>query len=469
MQKKQKITFNLIFIFLSLVGTLFLTPYKFEYFKEDTNFQLSLLALINVIVFLGTTKRFFSSWIRYDTLFLLGFLIVHFQIPFLASIGIEPEDPSYTWINKMVVNYATWLSTLVLLLWILGFLIYLNKKKKIKRSISYTIDTKKIDSLLVLLFFLFIGLVGNEFLGGSYDGGDNWGTGANYAYLLLSVTLYLKIIYFFINYQDIKITKNNFLSVMMKNKAFIFILFFYVLIFLAAGDRGPVMEVALLTIGAYSIYQKKIPLSVFFIMVFFGASIFTIISYGRSEDASSRDKNILEQGYTNLQKSDNSFNPTNELALSGRILYKALDAVPVNHPYLYGATMFSDIVGVIPFGGSVYMEMTNLPDMYKSSSYFFTVLGQGSFFTYGEGSEIIADIYINLGIYGVLIIMLCFGYFISYLTFNAHSSRSHNIMIIYLLLIIGAIYINRSNFLDPLKIIFYGLIIDKFLTKRFVK
>ena len=469
MQKRQKITFNIIFILLSLVGTLFLTPYKFEYFKEDSNFVLSILALVNVVVFLTTTRKFFSSWIRYDTLFLLGFLIVHFQIPFLASIGVEPEDPSYTWINKMVVNYATWLSALVLLLWLLGFLIYLNKKKKIKSSISYKIDTKKIDNLLIILFFLFVGLVGKEFLSGSYDGGDNWGTGANYAFLLLSVTLYLKIIYFFINHQDLKITKNNFMFVMMKNKVFIFILVFYVFIFLAAGDRGPVMEVALLTMGAYSIYQRKIPLSVFFIMVFLGASIFTVISYGRSDDASSRDKNILEQGYTNLQKSDTGFNPTNELASSGRILYRALDAVPDSHPYLYGATMFSDIIGVIPFGGSVYMEMTNLPDMYKSSSYFFTVLGQGNFFTYGEGSEIIADIYINLGIYGVLIIMSCFGYFIAYLTFNAHNSKSHRIMIVYLLLIIGAIYINRSNFLDPLKIIFYGLIIDKFLTKRLIK
>ena len=104
MQKRQKITFNIIFILLSLVGTLFLTPYKFEYFKEDSNFVLSILALVNVVVFLTTTRKFFSSWIRYDTLFLLGFLIVHFQIPFLASIGVEPEVPSYTWINKIVVN-----------------------------------------------------------------------------------------------------------------------------------------------------------------------------------------------------------------------------------------------------------------------------------------------------------------------------------------------------------------------------
>lgn len=466
MQKKQKVTFNILFVIISLIVSLFMMPERREYFDTNSNFILSLLCLVNIIVFWRTTTKDYSSWIRYDTLFLLGFVIVHFQIPFLASIGVEPTDPSFVWINKKVVNYATWLSTVVLLLWILGFLFYMNRKKIIKKAIDYKVNTQKIDYLLIIIFVLFIGLVGSEFLAGSYDGGDNWGVGATYAYLLLSVTLYLKIIYFFINHQDIKITKSNFMSIVMKNKAFVFILCFYVLIFLAAGDRGPVMEVGLLTIGAYSIYQRKIPLGAFVLMIFLGATLFTVISYGRSSDVTYRSGNILEQGYTNLQKSNSDFNPTDELATSTRILYRAIDVVPDSHPYLYGLTMFSDIVGVIPFGGSTYLQLTQLPDMYKSSSYFFTILGQGSFFEYGEGSEIIADIYINLGIYGVLILMFFFGYFISYLTFNAYSLKSHRLMLVYLLLIIGAIYINRSNFLDPLKIIFYGLLIDKFLVKK---
>lgn len=454
---------------MSLLVSLFMMPERFEYFNTNFNFLLSLLCLLNIIVFWRTTKKDYSSWIRYDTLFLLGFVIVHFQIPFLASIGVEPTEPSFVWINKKVVNYATWLSSIVVLLWILGFLVYMNRKKIIKKATSYKVNTQKIDYLLVIIFMLFLGLVGSEFLSGNYDGGDNWGAGANYAYLLLSVTLYLKIIYFFINNQDVKITKSNIMTIVMNNKLFVFILGFYVLLFLAAGDRGPVMEVGLLTIGAYSIYQRKIPLGAFILMVFLGATLFTIISYGRSSDAAYRNGNILEQGYTNLQKSNSDFNPTDELATSTRILYRAIDVVPDSHPYLYGLTMMSDIAGVIPFGGSIYLEATQLPDMYKSSSYFFTILGQGSFFEFGEGSEIIADVYINLGIYGVVILMFFFGYFISFLTFNAYNTRTHRLTLVYLLLIVGAIYINRSNFFDPLRMIFYGLLIDKFLVKRIIR
>lgn len=469
MQKKQKITFNILFVIMSLIVSLFMMPERFEYFNTSFNFLLSLMCLLNIIVFWRTTRKYYSSWIRYDTLFLLGFVIVHFQIPFLASIGIEPTEPSFVWINKKVVNYATWLSGIVVLLWILGFLVYMNRKKIVKKTASYKIDAQKIDYLLAIIFVLFLGLVGSEFLAGNYDGGDNWGAGANYAYLLLSVTLYLKIIYFFINHQDIKITKSNFMAIVMKNKLFVSILSLYLLIFLAAGDRGPVMEVGLISIGAYSIYQRKIPLSAFILMVFLGATLFTIISYGRSSDTAYRSGNILEQGYTNFQKSSGDFNPTDELATSTRILYRAIDVVPDSHPYLYGLTMMSDIAGVIPFGGSIYLEVTQLPDMYKSSSYFFTILGQGSFFEFGEGSEIIADLYINLGVYGVVILMFFFGYFISYLTFNAYNTRNHRLMLVYLLLIVGAIYINRSNFFDPLRMIFYGLLIDRFLVKKIIK
>lgn len=84
--------------------------------------------------FLISNLKIFKSWVRYDLFFLLGFLILHFQIPFLAAIGIEPQRPNFIWINKMVVNYATWLSAISMLMWQLGFLIYLRGKKHLTLS-----------------------------------------------------------------------------------------------------------------------------------------------------------------------------------------------------------------------------------------------------------------------------------------------------------------------------------------------
>lgn len=200
---------NIIFVIISLIMAILLTPNINEEFNSSKVFILSLLAFVNVVYFWITTTRYTKSWVNYNTLFLLGFLIVHFQIPFLASLGVEPDRPSFIWINKNVVNFAVWMSLMALFFWELGYFLYrkLGKKRTLKKIESYNVNTNKIDFFLQSFFVLFVALVGKEFLSGSYDGGDNWGSGANYAFMLLRILIYLRIIYFFINTKNFKITK----------------------------------------------------------------------------------------------------------------------------------------------------------------------------------------------------------------------------------------------------------------------
>ena len=175
---------------------------------------------------------------------------------------------------------------------------------------------------------------------------------------------------------------------------------------------------------------------------------------------------MFTQGYEKLINSDKAFNPTNELASSNRILFRAIDVVPDKHPYLYGTTFVTEIIGVFPFGANAFLTITQLPDMYISSSYFFTILGQGQFYTYGEGSEILGDIYINFGFYGVLILMFGLGYFIAFITTNALYTYNHRYILIYVILTIGALYLNRSNYLEPFKLIVYAIALDRLLTRK---
>lgn len=463
---RNRIVFNISFVIVSLVVCLFFMPARFAAFDNYLNFILPIIGLINVIVFWSTSTKIMNSWIGYDTLFLLGFVIVHFQIPFLASIGVEPSKSDFVWINKQVVNYATWMSLMAMLVWMLGF--WLSALKRIKEKPKtapklYKVDTKKIDIFLLILFVAFIGLVGSDFLSGKYDGGDNWGVGANYAFMLLRIVIVLKLIYFFINSKYSN--KSNLINTILQEKMFILILVSFVFIFFAAGDRGPVLDVLITTGLLYSIFHKKISLGKFISFVVIGSFLMSVLSLGRSRDTVS-DKGIFSQGYENFTQKDDTPIFTEELAMSNRILYRAIDVVPDTHPYLSGATFASEIAGVIPFGGSTFMELTGTPDLYRSSSYFFTILGQGQHFTFGEGSEILGDIYINFGFYGVLILMLALGYFISYIMFKYTFTRKHIFLICYVILVMGALYINRSHFLDPLKPLIYAIVIDRLFAKK---
>ena len=114
----------------------------------------------------------------------------------------------------------------------------------------------------------------------------------------------------------------------------------------------------------------------------------------------------------------------------------------------------------------LYVKFTQMPEFYFSTSRFFTVIRQGKYYESGDGSEIIADIYVNFGVYGVFILMMFFGYFISFVQFNALTLFNHKYLIIYVFLLISALYINRSSFLDPLKTVIYALLIDYLFIKK---
>jgi len=457
---------NVFFLIIILVITLLLYPEKKGSFNDYRILAYSFLSFFSVVIFFFNTNRVYKSWLRFDTLFLLGYLIVHFQIPFLAALGVEPERANWVWVNISVVNYVVWLSTMILLVWLIGFSLYLTKNKVEKIASPYFIDLKSLDFILFTIFSFFLVLVGKDFLGGSYSGVDNWGPGSTYAYLIFRIILFLRIIYFFINYRDYKITKTNILIIALKNKVLFTVATLSILIFLAAGDRGFVMQIGLIILGGYTLYQKKISFQKFLFITMIGAIVFSVVKSGRTRDASNRNSNILVEGYQNLKDNDDETNPTNELANSIRILNRAVDVVPNEQPYLYGSTLFFNIISVIPLAGSTYMDVTGIPLMYTSSTYFFTILAKGQFFDSGEGSEIIADLYINIGATGAIIVMFFFGYFVSFITYNSFFTMKHETVIIFLVMITVAVYLNRAPFFTPLKDIVWALVFDRLLVKK---
>lgn len=405
---------------------------------------------------------------RFEIIFLIGYSIVHYQIPLLTSIGIEPRNPEFIWINKEVVNYAIWMSTVAIVLWMLGSMIKLKKNTNQNQSINYSqiqkVNLHLYDFILAVVFVIFLILVGRSFFAGIYDGGNSWGDGANYAYLILKILLYLRIIYFF-NRLPRNISLKSIFFKFIRNYLFASIATIYLVLFLISGDRGPIMQVALIALGAYSLYIKPIKLRTLLIITLIGAFIFTIIGYGRGSEINKIEEgNIFQRGYASFAESQQGINVTNELASSIRIQYRALDVIPEKHPYLNGITFLTVGAGVIPFFSSFIIDLFEIPPQYISSSTFFTILGQGNNPKYGEGSEILSDIYINFGTIGVFVIMFLFGNISSYLFYHANMLKINYVLILLILIIYG-ISINRGMLFTPLKDTIYILFFNFLFTK----
>ena len=450
------------FMFLIL---LILKPGKFEYFSSFYNFSVSLILFLLVVFFLLWHRRFDKNWLRFDVLFLIGYTIVHIQIPFLASVGIEPIRPYFVWINKDVVNYATWMSVVAINLWMLGYSVYLKKPKAVT-SKEYKIVSKSysiIDTIILISFIGFLSTAGSVLLSGVYDL-DSWGAQAVYFLLVLSTLIYLRIVYFFSELKP-DTSYRQIIKKAFNNKIFIFVLFVYLGMFFLVGDRGEVLKIVLMIAFSYSAFVKSISFKSILLSVVIGSFLFTIIGLGRINDLSENDnRNILERGYSALNDREDKPNFTNELASSVRIQYRALDTVPLREPYLDGRTYLVGLFSVIPFASGFIVDTFEIDRQYLSSSNYFTYLGQGLNPTYGEGSEILGDIYINFGIYGVFIIMFLFGLMSGKFY---HESKQFKMIyiLLYSILLIAAIRLNRASLFELYKIFFY-IIIFHFIFKK---
>src|SRR5690606_5031836 len=230
---------SILVYILTLIGLLFIIPNSREAFSPSYVFFVSIIYFLLLIYFFITQKDKRNNWMRFDVIFLIGYTIVHFQIPFLASIGIEPADPYFIWINKNVVNYATWMSVVAINLWMLGYTLARNKSNKQlihTPSKSIKVNFVKYDMLLGISFISFLVFVGRTFFTGEAQGVGTWGAGAVYIYLIFSKLLFLRIIYFIINLPKraslLDITKSLF-----SNKVFALILLTNSILFLLSGDR----------------------------------------------------------------------------------------------------------------------------------------------------------------------------------------------------------------------------------------
>lgn len=432
-----------------------LKPAKFSPFSEEYNFLLGIIYILILAVFLFQQRYKDKNWLRFDILFLLGYTIVHFQIPFLASIGIEPSRPWHIWLNKEVVNYATWMSLVSITIWFFGYSLVIQTKRKNPPVMSKKINTGVIDKLLLLVFSGFLFSAGKNFLGGAYDT-NNWGGAATYFLMILDIIIYLRIIYFFVLLDGKKsifeITKS-----FLANKLFILIVVLYFTLFFITGSRGEILRVILVTVFAYSIFVKPLSFKFIIVSVLIGSFVFTIMGMGRGRVATELgDQTLLQRGYASYIENSEKKLPTEELASSVRIQYRAIDAIPNTHPYLYGVPYFITLISPIPFSSKLVIEIFDIPYQYQVTSRLFTYLGQGNNITYGEGSEILADIYANFDLAGVFIIMLFFGAFAGIVT-KKTKQGSFNYMLVYVVLLITALSMNRGTIFYAYKEIFYIL------------
>jgi oligosaccharide repeat unit polymerase len=446
------------FIYISMLVILFIfmPDFKSEISTENLSLSLSFFFTTAFIHFLTQKDK---NWFRMDVLFLLGFVIVHFQWAImLAFSNIDLgylNFIKYGSVDLKYINYGTWLSTVGIIAWFLGHAWIPIKKKN---NVLYKIKYKKLLWVSVVLFVLFLMLAGSSFLsGGIYKGhgGSSAGAGISvYFQLLFGISILVLTTVVILNSKDKPNTKliTWFLKL---DKKYLLLSGIYVLLFLSIGDRGAGMQVAFTFLVTFGAIVRPISFKQFSAIIIVGAIILTLIGLGRSVDSG---ENILVAGANKVEFTSN-YDVTMELANSARTLYSALENVPNHHDYFFGKLWLGKFLAVIPMSQNIYLQLSNDKSYELGSAGYITYLRFGVNPYSGEGTSLIADIYLNFGLIGVIFFMFILGLFMKKLQNELNIQKK-----IYWIIAAGifasiAFYMGRGNLFGGLRPIVWGLIL----------
>lgn len=452
-----------IIVFLGLVFLLFLKPdFKSEIDPAQLAF-FSVYFLTFIFMHLYRESRFTKNWMRIDIFFLLGFFIVHFQwVVMFALSDIIPENISRVWVNPIFVNYGVWLSVVGGVAWILGYSI--KSISKAKAEYYYVYRYNNLLNFTIILFVLFLATVGGDFLsGGVYkgSGGESSGEGIS-AYIQLLFSVCIIILTVFVIMENKKFYRGNiFRWVWGFEKKYLLLVSFYIILFLSVGDRGGPISLLITILVLIGGLIRSFKLRELVLIVLVGAVMMTAIGLGRGITS---DQSVLSSGLKELEF-DSGYSPTLQLAGSIRTLFHALANVPERSDFFYGRLWLGGIMSPFPFLQSTYLDLTNSESYELSSSGYITYLVYGRNPPSGEGTSLIADIYLNFGLPGILVMMFIFGMVIKKVNYLAFLENNYRWVIIAAIIASVCFFFGRASLFIVLRPILWSFVISFLFVK----
>lgn len=458
--QKNKILFPFFVLLSILGGTLFLINYESKVFSEN-KMEVALLIIVayvfvTLLMFLRYNKQTMMKLgaLRAVVLFLISYVIVHFQIYLDVALSICPQEALLKYSSASSVVKSAIISLLGLLSFLFAYSIIPNNYQKHTRLTIYTIHVPtnafKVLSFISLIWLLYCGK--GFYFSMTYGSVDLVGTRLAYAQLLFSLFMNTTLLLCMRDCEG-KITS---ISEFVKRVGGLFNLTFILFIFatFSSGDRGPALfAMVSYFVAAVVARGKKVKFSWFFVMLFIGSIFLSLLGIIRSAGETDNMSGQLTNAYYDLKEGESLIPATRELAGSVRTLDVAVDVVPEQFPHSYGVFQLSYIIETIPFVSHFFPSLMTTDGFNRSTS-FLTYVINGDNSASGVGTTCIADAYIDFGAFGVLLMMFFWGVLVkrSELLFSVPlSSLSLFQISIYFVTISVAVYVPRSAILFSLK------------------
>ena len=401
---------------------------------------------------------FFSpqkNWLRLDTIFILGFLIVNFQWPLMYAV--TNYVPIYSFQANSIEragSVAVALATMSLLAWLIGYRIF--PAKYFKPRLDIISGSQKIIGAFVLAIVGFAYFAGSSFFDRSIyttASTDLYLTVSGIgSYFLIVVEIVAILALSYLLYQRLVMPRNGPRvragATISANAILVLLLFVYCAIFLIGGDRGQIVTILVGGALALAARVRAVRLWEFIALACAGFIAFSIIGVVRSSLDVSSIEFASRFGYWEI---------STNLAQSVVTLTQAVTIIDNRGDLFFGSLWLSQLIGLIPFTQGIFLSITGLSIFDISSAMHITRYTFGNNIHTGLGTSFVADLYMNFGVPGTVLLSAMYGAIC--MKMATWLRGDHGFLCYFTAIAFGSLilYISRSSMLFQLKPILWGI------------
>lgn len=457
---------NAILLFIFLVS---LFRYYFSKNMELSKDSLAITLLMVMFALLAFSFRkencdiLKRNCLKPSLIFFVGYIIVHFFEYLAFVLDIHKHIWRIEFVNPSIVSEASICSLCSLLMLLIGYNLF-NFKPKYK----YGIKEKKIhiekilDIVLAISVLLFYTFTDDYYFEGGYSDILN-GEGLSLMSEISQKIIHAcQLAYCLDKASNINTRISMQKYVLSYSLVYYSSMLFYFALVLMSGDRGPILYIGLIYIASYYIINRiKIKLLTGIACLIIAA--FTISLFGTVRELSgslSVDKILKAQEYRegNLGNDNLLFSNTSELSNvvgAYHVLYYYTNEVGS----LHALGIVNQMLGIVPGLRHFLYPLLDINADYLNSAILSTQLLNSD---HGMGSTCLADLYLNLGFIGSMVLSMLFGMSLrkmDLLLYEIGHSSNIYMSLLCLSVLSFSIYIARSTYFVPLAMPFYAWLI----------
>lgn len=458
--------------YLLVSSIIFFLASVFLFLSADTGRSqafLNVCLLLSVVILFNQILsnqyiRKDKNWIQIDNLFLLMFFGVHFWAWCMDAMGVSKIGGFRKIEMANHIDYSVSLALMAMAAFTFGFNLFAGRSGTYKSNLlskRQWIFAGNITFYVGVTCTLLYALVyGAQAFSGHYEGSDVGNLGVRALYLLQQILVKLGISMLFISHGD----KNKIIPpCVIPTVIFVMVLLMY----LVLGDRSEFVYTGAVGLVAYSLSYKRIKLHWILLAMVSVAFISSAVQIARALDE--RSLSALFEVATSGSEDVSAKKGLENISGSGFVLLAATTAVPEEFDFFNGKLKIKEALGIIPFGRFLFYT----PDLtmpFDNSSSFLTIYLLGPYSSWGVGSTIVADVYVDFGPSGVVIALFLLGSVAGYLRKKVYTQDIYSLAVVFCFFAGLLSLLPRYSYLEVIRGLIWPIlflwIVQKLLVKR---